>query len=209
MKAVIVLGGDKPGPSLLINEAGKADITIAADSGLHAFEGTGIEPDIVMGDMDSIDLAVLEKYTKSGGTTQVLPSVKDDTDGVAALDYALSLGASEIVILGALGGRMDHALANCMLLVRAAGKGANAVIVSDTQDIYLVRGKQTFSGKKGSILSLLSLGDARIRKLEGLYYPLEDYDMKSDYPIGISNVFLGECATVDVAYGDVLCFIEK
>ena len=118
MRALIVLGGDAPERMLLLSCAGYADLKIAADRGVEAFEGTGVLPDLLVGDMDSVNPEVLESVQQR---TQVqrLPVQKDDTDGVHALDQAIARGAKSITILGALGGRMDHAMANLMLLVRA------------------------------------------------------------------------------------------
>lgn len=207
MRALIVLGGDAPGEALLRTEIAKADFTIAADRGLEPFVRWGVMPDAVLGDMDSIDPGVLAAFVAAGGQANILPRVKDDTDGVAALTLALARGATQITFLGALGGRLDHALGNCMLLVRAANRGAQAQLVSEGERVLLARGRRVISGNIGDTLSLLPLGRARIRALSGLYYPLHDYEMTCDYPIGISNVFTCETAIVDVAEGDVLCFL--
>lgn len=209
MRALIVLGGDVPSETLLTEQMDKAQLTIAADSGLDAYLRYGKMPNILLGDMDSVDEAAKAQYEKCGGRMQVYPRMKDDTDGVAALDYAMAAGAKEIILLGALGGRMDHALANCMLLVRGANRGVQVEIVSERERVLLVRGRRSLSGKVGSLLSLLPLGDAKIRTLEGLFYPLQDYEMRCDYPIGVSNVFVEEEAVVEVAQGDVLCFLTE
>lgn len=209
MRALIVLGGDAPGETLLREQAACADLTIAADRGLEAFVRCGLTPDAVLGDMDSIDVQVLARFEAQGGKAKILPRIKDDTDGVAALALALKRGAREITFVGALGGRLDHALGNCMLLVRAANRGADAYLVSERERVLLVRGRREIRGQIGDTLSLLSLGRARIRELIGLFYPLHDYEMTCDYPIGISNVFTAETAVVDVAEGDVLCFLPR
>ena len=209
MKVLIVLGGDTPGDALLREQTAGADWTIAADRGLEAFLRCGVTPDVVLGDMDSIDEAALRRFEASGGQAKILPRVKDDTDGVAALDLALARGATEVVFVGALGGRLDHALGNCMLLVRAANRGADACLLSETERVLLVRGRREIHGRAGDTLSLLSLGRARIHALSGLYYPLHDYEMTCDYPIGISNVFTQETAVVEVSEGDVLCFLPQ
>lgn len=209
MKALIVLGGDAPGEALLRSECERADFTIAADRGLEAFVRCGLVPDAVLGDMDSVSAPVLEQFEATGGQAKILPRIKDDTDGVAALALALERGATEIVFLGALGGRLDHALGNCMLLVRAANRGADACLLSEREKVLLVRGRREIHGNEGDTLSLLPLGRARIHALEGLFYPLSDYEMTCDYPIGISNVFTADTAVVDVTQGDVLCFLPK
>lgn len=207
MRALIVLGGDAPGEALLRAQAAQADLTIAADKGLEAFMRCRLMPDAVLGDMDSVRPDVLRAFEAGGGRARILPTVKDDTDGVAALALALERGADDIVFLGALGGRLDHALGNCMLLVRAANRGARACLLSERERVLLIRGRQEIRGHAGDTLSLLSLGKATIHSLEGLFYPLHEYEMTCDYPIGISNVFTQETAVVHVSKGDVLCFL--
>ena len=127
MKALIVLGGDAPGVGLLKACAAEADFSIAADRGLEAFDAAGMEPDMLIGDMDSVSPQVLARY-ESRLSADRLNCIKDDTDGEYALNLALEKGATEITLLGALGGRLDHALANLMMVVRAARRGAWAEI---------------------------------------------------------------------------------
>lgn len=205
MNALIVLGGEAPGRALLESCAGDSDLIIAADSGLAAFEGTNVEPDLLVGDMDSVDCAVLARY--EGRTPQHrLSCIKDDTDGVDALDIAIARGARQITLLGALGGRLDHALANLMLLVRAHRGGAAAQILSETVRIVRVNGEASLHGAKGDTVSLLPLGRAQGVTLSGFFYPLEDGELGNDYPLGLSNVVTQEEAQVSVRAGDLLLF---
>ena len=134
---------------------------------------------------------------------------KDDTDGVAALDEAIRRGAAHVTLTGALGGRLDHALANCMLLVRAYNRGITASIEEDTQRVELLRGRRDIAGRPGQTFSLLSLGEAHIVSLTGAHYPLHDYAMSCDHPIGVSNLFEHPIVHVQVADGDVLFFQQK
>ena len=104
MRTLIVLGGDAPGKALLRACAKEADWTIAADRGLEAFDAAGVEPNLLIGDMDSIRPDILARY-EGKLEERRLNCIKDDTDGVDALDVALKRGATEIIFLGALGGR--------------------------------------------------------------------------------------------------------
>ena len=205
MKALIVLGGDLPGSELLERCVKQADLTIAADRGLEAFAKAGITPGILLGDMDSVNE---ETLTAMQNLTQVerLPVIKDDTDGVHALDVALQKGATEITLLGALGGRMDHALANLMLLVRAHRGGAKAQILDEHVRIERVGGCSEILGAKGDTVSLLPLGEAKGVTLTGFFYPLEDHVLDSSYPLGMSNVVTEERACITVGEGDLLLF---
>lgn len=205
MNALIVLGGDAPGKTLLKSCAARADLTIAADSGLEAFAAAGIFPDILLGDMDSVSGDVLSRM-QSVAEIDRLPCIKDDTDGVHALDVAIARGAAHITILGALGGRLDHALANLMLLVRAHRCGVKARILDENVCIERVDGQVMLHGAKGDTASLLPLGEAKGVTLQGFFYPLERHDLDSGYPLGISNVIADDEAIIRVEEGDLLLF---
>lgn len=205
MHVLIVLGGDAPGEELLRRCVRRANLTIAADKGLEAFDRAGMLPDLLLGDMDSVSEDVLHRMQEK---TQVerLPCEKDDTDGVHALDVAIVRGAKWITLLGALGGRLDHALANLMLLVRAHQSGVHAQILDETVCIERVDGQAHLCGAKGDTVSLLPLGSAKGVTLRGFFYPLEHHDLDSSYPLGISNVVTQDEASVDVREGDLLLF---
>ena len=206
MNALIVLGGDAPGKALLESCMRQADLTIAADRGLEAFESAGLVPDLLLGDMDSVSAKALERMQAH---TQVerLPCEKDDTDGVHALDVALERGAERITILGALGGRMDHAMANLMLLVRAHRHGAKAEILDEQVRIVRVCGEAVLSGAKGDTVSLIPAGEVSGVTLEGFYYHAsEPLSFDFSYPLGVSNVVSDDQAEAEVESGDLILF---
>ena len=205
MNALIVLGGDMPGKALLESCCAAADLTIAADKGLEAFEKAGLKPDLLLGDMDSVREEIL-LCMQDDTEIERLPAIKDDTDGVHALDVAIARGAKHITLLGALGGRMDHALANLMLLIRAHRAGAKAQILSERERIERVDHCMLLHGAKGDTISLLPLGKAKGVTLSGFFYPLENRDLDSGYPLGISNVVTQDSACVSVREGDLLLF---
>ncbi len=205
MRTLIVLGGERPGAALLARCAAESDLVIAADSGLEAFADAGVMPDLLVGDMDSVAPEVLARY--EGRVPQRrLCCIKDDTDGVDALDLALARGAEEITLLGALGGRLDHALANVMLLVRAHRRGAKARILAENVEIVRVDGEMALEGAQGDTVSLLPLGQAQGVTLEGFFYPLKGSTLTSDYPLGVSNVVTEQRALVRVGTGDLILF---
>ena len=206
MKALIVLGGDRPGKELLARCCEEADLTIAADKGLEAFESAGIAPDLLLGDMDSVSKETLLRW---GGQSEIerLPCEKDDTDGGHAVGVALSRGATEIMILGALGGRMDHALANLMLLCRAHEGGAFAQILSESVRIVRIDKEIEIKDAVGDTISLIPIGTARGVTLEGLYYhSKEELSFDFVHPLGVSNVVTADRARIRVREGDLLLF---
>lgn len=208
MRALIVLGGDAPDAALLARCAREADLTIAADKGLCAFDRAGLAPDLLIGDMDSVDPDVLKRY-EGRVEERRLCCIKDDTDGVDALDVAIARGASQITLLGALGGRLDHALANLMLLVRAHRRGVQAEIVDGGVRIVRVDGRMLLRGAQGDTVSLLPLGEAQGVTLAGFFYPLHGDTLTSLHPIGVSNVVTEEEACVSVERGDLILFHYK
>lgn len=206
MKVLIVLGGDAPGKTLLESCARQADLIIAADKGMEAFASCGLTPDLLLGDMDSVDEQVFAHM--SGHTAiELLPCEKDDTDGGHAIQAALERGAQRITILGALGGRMDHAMANLMMLKRAHEGGAFAEILDEHVRIVRVDRQSTLCGAKGDTVSLIPVGTARGVTLEGFYYhSQEPLEFDFVHPLGISNVVTGDEAKVCVQEGDLFLF---
>ena len=206
MKALIVLGGDAPDSALLARCAKGADLLIAADKGLEAVDEAGIMPDLLLGDMDSVDQSVLSRFS---GRAEIerLPCEKDDTDGGHAVAVALARGAKEITILGALGGRMDHALANLMLLKRAYLGGASAEILDERVRIVRIDREITLCGAAGDTISLIPIGEARGVTLDGFYYhSAEELTFDFVHPLGISNVVTKDRARIAVREGDLFLF---
>ena len=204
-KVLIVLGGDAPGVELLKVCADEADFSIAADRGLEAFDAAGLEPDMLVGDMDSVSQNVLARY-ESRLSEDRLNCIKNDTDCEYALNLAISRGATEIVLLGALGGRLDHALANLMMVVRAARRGVWAEIRAEGVQIVRINESYTLTGAKGSTVSLLPLGEARGISVRGCYYTIEDFTLASDTSRGVSNVVTADEAVFTVREGDLMLF---
>ena len=193
MKVLIVLGGDAPGVELLKACADEADFSIAADRGLEAFDAAGLEPDMLVGDMDSVSQNVLARY-ESRLSEDRLNCIKNDTDCEYALNLAISRGATEIVLLGALGGRLDHALANLMMVVRAARCGVWAEIRAEGVQIVRINESYTLTG------------EARGISVRGCYYTIEDFTLASDTSRGVSNVVTADEAVFTVREGDLMLF---
>ena len=202
MKVLIVLGGDAPGVELLKACADEADFSIAADRGLEAFDAAGLEPDMLVGDMDSVSQNVLARY-ESRLSEDRLNCIKNDTDCEYALNLAISRGATEIVLLGAL---LDPALANLMRVVRAARRGVWAEIRAEGVKIVRINESHTLTGAKGSTVSLLPLGEARGISVRGCYYTIEDFTLASDTSRGVSNVVTADEAVFTVREGDLMLF---
>ena len=208
MRAVILSGGVYRDPEFCRSFIDGADLVVAADIGGKLLLDLGVPediPTILIGDMDSIDeadLADFKEFKKNGENVEVIKvsPEKDATDTELAFDIALKKGADEIIILGALGGRMDHALANLSLLIRTKVVNGNrrkkvrVKIVDERQEIALldVGVKNRIGGNLGDTVSLLSLeGDAEGVITNDLKYPLSDAVLSHFSPLGVSNVVSG------------------
>lgn len=190
MKCVIFAG--LPVSQALCRFWQDADLVIAADAGYENARRLGVEPDLLLGDYDSAPCP------PPNAKTVVLPAEKDDTDTYFAARRAIELGATEAVILGGLGGRLDHTLANLQTLVFLAKNGVRAWLADEANEATaLLPGAYRFPARPGWYLSVFSAGDAAHGvTLEGLKYPLHDATVTNFFPIGVSNEFGADMATV-------------
>jgi thiamine pyrophosphokinase len=184
---------------------GEKDLVLCVDGGANNALALGFEPQVVIGDMDSIEMSVRERLQQAGCRFVEYPSRKDETDSELAVRYALSQGATELVMLGALGGRVDHTLANVMLLTLPELEGVKARLVEGDQEVFLIRNEVVIEGQPGDTLSLLPLsGDAVGIYTEGLEYPLHNGTLKFGAARGVSNVLTASQARVRVGRGLLL-----
>jgi thiamine pyrophosphokinase len=204
MLAIVVLAGDLDPPLRLGEWRRQAGLVVAADGGAQRALALGLSPDVIVGDMDSLDGETLAQLQAAGAQVEVYPRAKDATDGELAVRAALDRGAAALVICCALGGRLDQTLGNLFMLATPQLAGA-AVLASGGVEVKLVSGEAAFEGTAGDTLSLLPLGeDALGVTTEGLEYPLRDEPLRAGLARGMSNVFTGARARVVVATGKVL-----
>ena len=165
---------------------------IAADGGSRHAAALGLQPDAVVGDLDSLDAGLRTSFEAAGAHLEVRPTHKDETDLELSLLYAIRHGADHIVLLGALGGRLDMMLANLLLLLHPELIGIRVEIWSGRQTAWLIRppGDDNVIGEPDDTLSLIPLlGDAEGVTTRGLAYPLSDETLAFSKPRGVSNVF--------------------
>lgn len=201
MKALIVSGGNiNIDFALSFLKKNKYEKLIAADKGLEFFLQAGIVPTDIIGDFDSLQTGVLEKYKMSGqGTIHLLPKEKDTTDTEEALLLAFEAGVEEIALLGATGKRMDHFLANLHLLKRCLDKEISCAIYDSWNRISLHdRGFELMKQQQfGTYVSFLPFaGSVKGLTLRGFQYPLSDYTLNPDNGLGVSNELQAEKAEV-------------
>jgi len=206
-RVVIVSGGvvgDGEFLRRIIEEAGDP-VIICADGALRHVRPLGIVPTYIIGDMDSVDEEELAYCTERGSQVRTFAADKDETDTELALSEAVALNPEEIWIVGALGGRIDHTLANIGLLVTCAKEGIRAWIIDETCAMTVVDTTYECKGRPGDTISLLPLSSqvAGIT-LRGFKFPLDGATMEVGKPLGISNRLMGEGGTIAVESGYLL-----
>lgn len=201
-----------------------ADVVIAADAGAVYSLKMGRSPEAVVGDLDSLrELTVWSDGTaeppKTGCRLLQVPAEKDETDMELALDEAVGRGCTEVVLLGAMGGRLDHALANLQLLASAAEAGIRVKVQDGPCQVHLMLGEGEesgeaadgafseleLSGRPGEYLSLIPLTpEVHGVTTEGLKYPLRGETLYLGRTRGISNEFVDGRARVTLRAGKLL-----
>ena len=185
-----------------------ADQVIAADGGAVSLEALGRRPDRLIGDLDSTDAELVARLEARGVPIARHPADKEATDTELALAAAVDAGASEVVILGAIGGeRLDHELANLLLLADPRLDGVDARIVRGPTTARLLRGggSTRLAGAPGDVVSLLPIGgDASGVTTEGLRWPLAGATLRLGASRGISNEISTRPASVSLERGLLL-----
>ncbi len=203
MRAIIIAGG-QAGDSGWKKWVQDGDWIVGADGGAGRALAWGLVPHLVIGDMDSLldeDQAVLEAH---GCRFVEHPRAKDETDLELALRHAAREGAQEIVVLGALGGRLDHTLANVLLLTLPVLDGVSVRIADGMGETLLLRGGRavTLRGSAGDLVSLLPLGgDARGVTTSGLAWALRGDTLRFGFSRGVSNEMTSHEAHIELEQG--------
>ena len=205
--AIVFAGSQPVAPSLLDRLPERADV-IAADSGLHVATTLGLHVDHLVGDLDSAEPSAIDAAVASGTTVDRHPAEKDATDLELAFDAARARGAHRVVLVDGGGDRLDHLLANVLLLASSALTGVAVEAFSGTARIAVARGgdpPMPIAGPPGSLVSLLPVGGpARGIVTEGLRYPLHDEELAPGTSRGVSNELVAGIASVRLAAGTLL-----
>lgn len=193
-------------------EKREGDILIAVDNGFKYCLQQSLRPDYVIGDFDSLDHEYQELVDSLDSECCIrLPKEKDDTDTIAAVKLGLELGYKSFHIYGAMGGkRMEHTLANLQTLLYIKNQGANGYLLDDSSMVMVLQNEEVTLHEKGpGYLSLFAMGgQAEGVSISGMKYNLENAQIRSDFPIGISNEFVGEYPTIEVKNGALLAVLR-
>jgi thiamine pyrophosphokinase len=207
VRAIIIAGGQAVDEEDWQRHSRDGDLIIGADGGAARALAWGLLPHLVVGDMDSLPDEDRVALAVRGCQFVEHPRAKDETDLELALTYAVGEGAQEIVVLGALGGRLDHTLANVLLLTLPVLEGVSTRIVNGGEESLLVRGGEVvrLEGHPGDLVSLLPLGgDVHGVTTAGLAWALKGDRLRFGFSQGVSNEMTGTVARVEVEDGFLL-----
>jgi thiamine pyrophosphokinase len=206
-RAVIITNGHLTDPVSARQHIRTGDWVICADGGARHARAMGLVPDVVVGDLDSIDADLRAELEAAGTRFEVHPARKDETDLELALRLAVAGGAAEIDVLAVLGGRLDQSLANLLLLARPEWTSAKVRVIEGNEVAWPVWGGRTTSvaGAVGDTLSLVPLTSTVTGvTLEGVEWPLHDATLRFGSTWTISNALSAPTARLQVGEGLVL-----
>lgn len=206
MEFVIFANGEVNLKTLTIAEP---QVIIAADGGANHCLRLGIQPDILIGDLDSINSDSHADLEAAGIHIIRYAENKDETDLELAINYAVEHGATRITLYGILGGRWDMSFANVMLLAAPKYAAIEFHVISVSLQIFILRDGQTATlfGNPGDIVSVLPFGgDALGIRYSGLAWSLDHGNLNTGSPIGVSNRMLEKEATITLESGTLIIF---
>ena len=201
-RCVIISGG----PEFGHYEAKTGDFVIAADRGYEHALRAGLKPDLLVGDFDSFK-------GRLNPAIQIIraPAMKDDTDTMLAVKEGLTRGYKDFLLLGALGGRLDHQLANLAACAYIAQEGGMCLLQGRSDCLYAFKNRRiSLPQVEGVYVSVLAYTDlAKGVTLEGLRYSLKNADLTNRFPLGVSNEFAADRAYVEVKEGILFVILSS
>lgn len=211
MKAVIFAGAKITDYGFCKEYLEGAEILICCDGGMHHAKALGLTPHYIVGDFDSASKEVLEYYKEKSVPMLQFPTKKDQTDMQLGIDLALEKGATDLILLGGIGSRFDHTLANAHLLLGLLKKGIRARLIDENNCVELVDKPIIIHGKVGDIVSTIPLSMmVKGITLTGFTYPLTNRDLAlDDELVAVSNVLAEEIGTIEFTEGYLFVIRSK
>lgn len=206
MRAVVFVNGEVRDYTALARWLRPGDHLIGADGGTRHILALNLLPDVVVGDLDSLEPETVTALIAQGVDVERYPVAKDQTDLELAIERGLRTGASEILLLGALGGRLDQTLANLLILAQRNWP-VPLLLAEGNQLAQVLRGGATLTlqAAPGSTVSAIPLS-AVVTGITytGLEYPLQDATLAIGSTRGVSNVVATSPATITIKEGVLL-----
>jgi thiamine pyrophosphokinase len=183
-----------------------ATMIIAADGGARHLKAMQKVPDLIIGDLDSIDTVLLGKWLNAGISVIQHDPDKDETDLELAVKYAVEQSTDQIVVLGGFGGRLDQSLSNILLLTHPTLIGRQIKFIDRYQEAFLIRRYAELKGAPGDIISLLPISESvQIRETTGLKWELINQSLEIGLTRGVSNVMMANEASITIRSGLLVC----
>lgn len=181
------------------------DLILCADGGYTYAQKAGVTPHKVIGDFDS-----LPQRDIAGVATLRVPKEKDDTDTMLCIRYALDYGCDAVLLLGGMGGRLDHTIANLQSLAFACAHGMGAEMRDVNERVLLLENEARALPRENAAISLFSYsGRCEGVSIKGVQYPLHNATLENAFPLGVSNAFSAPIAELGVQKGLLLVVLSK
>lgn len=218
MTVGVVLAGGASHHQLVppsLRDDGVGRVVVAADSGADLADRLGIGIDLLIGDLDSVSAAALDRARTAGSAIREYPADKDRTDLELALDAAVEAGATSLVVLGGAGGRFDHLLANVTIVAASARRLGVAPVEAWIGDAFVsvlderIAPEWSASPAAGTTLSVLPWAGTAVVSETGVRWPLERFELREGTALGVSNVALGGDVVVTVHEGSALVIVPE
>ncbi len=203
----IFVNGLLSAPEALLKEVRPTDYIIGVDGGTDHVVRLGLTPNVIVGDLDSISPQNLEMLQKRGIQVLRYDPRKDETDLELAITHSASKNPKEVILFSPFGGRVDHALANIMLLTRPALAGSRISLFDGEVRMLLIRAgiPESLSGEPGSKFSLIPLGgDVHVDSLTGSEWELKNTILPLGVARGLSNIFRSNEVKIGISSGLLL-----
>ena len=183
----------------------KDDYIICADGGTRHAMLLGVTPDLIIGDMDSAGEEELKKFKEAGVSMASFSHDKNETDLELAINRAIELNPKQVIIVAALGGRLDQTLANISLLTDLRLSKFDIRLDDGVEEVFLCRDQAEIHGKSGDIVSLIPWqGAVSEVQTANLKWPLRKETLYPDKTRGVSNEMTGDTASVSIGSGLLL-----
>ena len=205
MTGVIVCGGRIENYSYMSKYFRNAGLIISVDSGARHCKQFHVVPDMLLGDFDSVSEEDFAGFAAKGAKIVRFPEEKDMTDSELAIEIALEKGCTHIVLLGAIGTRLDHSVSNLFLLKKLLDNGVDGLLADEYNEVCLIDQRIELVREEGIFITLLPFaGSAKGVTTYGLYYPLENATLETGSSWGVSNKFSDDMAKVTLTEGYLL-----
>ena len=204
-RCIIVGGADINNYDFIRESLQSDDYVIFCDSGLKHLSSLQVKPSLIVGDFDSHENPHLDTETI------VLPCEKDDTDTVYAMKEAIKRGFDTFLLIGVVGGRLDHTLGNISMLLYLDSHGCKGTIIDDYSEMEIVSNEPAYIEESYAFFSLINItGTAKGITIENAKYLLNNAEITCEYQYGVSNEVLpGKTAKVSILEGKLLLIKDR